>query len=390
VQPFWTYRRLLDHSNWLNPPYEQDLAMINWMANDLRGENIIDKPAGQAADRLALAKALSLGFLYWLQTEAPRDDGGAGYPEFALRPEVMGTTDGLSKFPYIRESRRIVALHTIVEEDIAAATNPGARAKHFQDAVGIGFYPIDIHGAEEKSGAAQATRPFQLPLSALIPRDASNLIAACKNFGTTHITNGAYRLHPIEWAAGEASGTLAVLCLESGHTPQKIAQTKPLLRRLQHRLVGSGVPIFWFDDVAVWHPAFPAIQLFAISGVMPGAPENLHFRPGDAITRKEAAVALANYFGLRLPKRMKQLPADLESEDDNAPYIMACLKAKLLFSDDLNNFQPDSPLMASELNKSGLRSELDSNQLSDSPITRADFANLLYEAALRSNRLSKF
>jgi hypothetical protein len=32
-------------------------------------------------------------------------------------------------------------------------------------------------------------RPFQIPLGALIPRRIENLLPACKNIGTTHVTN---------------------------------------------------------------------------------------------------------------------------------------------------------------------------------------------------------
>jgi hypothetical protein len=48
--------------------------------------------------------------LYWLQTEAPRPDGGTGWKGMRLRPDVVGTEDGLAKYPYIRASRRIRAL----------------------------------------------------------------------------------------------------------------------------------------------------------------------------------------------------------------------------------------------------------------------------------------
>ncbi|MGG2474547.1 FAD-dependent oxidoreductase, partial [Rhizobium sp. BR5] len=34
-----------------------------------------------------------------------------------------------------------------------------------------------------------------------------------KNIGTTHITNGCYRLHPVEWNIGEVAGMLAAYCL---------------------------------------------------------------------------------------------------------------------------------------------------------------------------------
>ena len=59
------------------------------------------------------ARQLSLSLLYWLQTEVPRRDGGYGWPGIRPRGDVMGTTDGLAKYPYIRESRRIKALFSL-------------------------------------------------------------------------------------------------------------------------------------------------------------------------------------------------------------------------------------------------------------------------------------
>src|SRR3982751_3920441 len=97
-----------------------------------------------------------------------------------LRPDAMGTTDGLSKHPYIRESRRIVALKTIVEHEVSAQFQRGVLAAPFGDSVGIGWDPIDIHrsGADDV-GLSCRTRPFQIPLGALIPVRITNLIAAC-------------------------------------------------------------------------------------------------------------------------------------------------------------------------------------------------------------------
>lgn len=258
--PFWEYRRLISSKLFESDEYPFDVAMINWNSNDLRMQNIIDVDANTQAERLALGKALSLGFLYWLQTEAPRDDGGFGYPEFYLRTDVLGSEDGLSKYPYIRESRRIVGQRTIVEEEIVVATNPGARAHLFSDSVGIGRYPVDIHGEQDVPGAAQHTKPFQIPLGALIPKDAANLLPACKNIGTTHVTNGSYRLHPIEWSIGEAQGTLAVLSLKNNIAPSQFAGPKDRVRILQEQLIDRGVPLFWFNNIPTDHPDFAAIQ----------------------------------------------------------------------------------------------------------------------------------
>ena len=42
-------------------------------------------------------------------------------------------------------------------------------------------------------------------MGALILVRIRNLLAAAKNIGTTHITNGCFRLHPVEWNTGEAA-----------------------------------------------------------------------------------------------------------------------------------------------------------------------------------------
>lgn len=284
--PFWEYRRLISSKLFESDDYPFDVAMINWNSNDLRMQNIIDVDAITQAERLALGKALSLGFLYWLQTEAPRDDGGFGYPEFYLRTDVLGTEDGLSKYPYIRESRRIVGQHTIVEEEIVVATNPGARAHLFSDSVGIGRYPVDIHGEQDVPGAAQHTKPFQIPLGALIPQDATNLLPACKNISTTHVTNGSYRLHPIEWSIGEAQGAVAVLCLNNSLAPANLAYSKQLGVQLQQYLIDQGVPLFWFNDVPTNHPDFAAIQRLAMFGAKGIDNEVLAFQPDTPQSRE--------------------------------------------------------------------------------------------------------
>jgi len=284
---FWTYRRALDAGNFTDARVPRDVSIINWSANDFRGGSPVDRLPDERAALYRQARLLSLGFLYWLQTEAPRDDGGTGYPELRPRPDVMGSVDGLSQMPYIREGRRIRALTMIYEQDIAAANQQGARAAHNEDSVGIGFYPIDLHGCGTRT-LGIATRPFQISLGALVSTHTANLLAAAKNIGTTHLTNGAYRLHPIEWAIGEAAATLAVFCLKTGATPRDVHARPALVRALQALLLDQGIPLYWYTDVPLQHPAFAAAQLLAVTGVWPGDEDSLEFRPDDLLTLGEA------------------------------------------------------------------------------------------------------
>jgi len=281
--PFFGWRRLLDARNFASG-VDRDAALINWPRQDYAEESPLDQAPRVLSAILQRAKQTSQAFLCWLAHD---------YPELTLRADLMGTADGMSKYPYIRESRRIVAQSRVTEQDIVEDYQRGPRARWFQDSVGVGFYMVDIHpcGANER-GRMRMPKPFQIPMSALMPREPLNFLPAAKNLGVTHLTNGAFRLHPVEWNVGEASGTLAALWLERGGQPPADA--------VQIELARSGVPMVWFDDLGADHPAFAAIQLAALRGIYPMEGRDLHAAPDAPVSRREAAVALAAYFGTRL------------------------------------------------------------------------------------------
>lgn len=295
-QPFWTYRRIIAAEHFVDEAFPNDIVIINWASNDYTGGNIIDAPEELAKQRHDEAKDLSLGFLFWLQTEAPRDDGGIGYPELKLRPDIMGTEDGLSQFPYIRESRRLKSLVTLHEEDMVVRYNPGPRARLWPDSVGLGlYYYIDVHhccNTNLRPGSGQRVRPFQIPLRTMLTESASNFVAAAKNIGTTHITNGAVRLHPIEWNIGESAGTLAAFALQNGVDPLDVARDHTLLRRYQLSLVKRGIPLFWFTDLRPSHPSFEAIQYLGVRCII--VEHNLPFRPDEPIDEETAKLWCKN------------------------------------------------------------------------------------------------
>ena len=93
--------------------------------------------------------------------------------------------------------------------------------------------------------STSSSLPFQIPLGALIPQRVENLLPACKNIGTTHITNGCYRLHPVEWNIGEAAGLLAAFCAEKKEPPRAVRNRPALLKEFQQRLTAQDVLIAW-------------------------------------------------------------------------------------------------------------------------------------------------
>jgi len=315
----WGYRQFIDASNFSDPSFPYDLTVMNCSANDFKEGGTIPTGDPQVDQQvLARARLASVGFLYWIQTECPRDGGhGIGYPELKPRGDLFDTEFGLSNQPYIRESRRIKALTTIVEQDILADFNPPPRAKLFHDSCGIGWYGMDVHGlaAIGMPEMFGATRPFQIPVSALVPRRLTNLLAACKNLGVTHLTNGAYRLHPSEWNTGESAGALAAFCVQSGKSAKEVVQSPELLKAYQHALLQQGIPLFWWTDVSADDPVFADAHLLGVNGILSGD-EHMHFLPNDLLTTQEK-VFIEGAVG-----RSLDWPSDILTRRQAAPWLV--------------------------------------------------------------------
>ena len=243
----WHFRRIFYRKHYPGGLYPSDITLVNWPQIDYWLGPIVGVSEEERSRHLHGAKQLSLSFLYWLQTEAPRHDGGQGYSGLRLRRDVVSTSDGLAKHVYVRESRRIQAEFTVLEQHIGVEMRSGLKGSElFPDTVGIGSYRIDLHPSTGGHNYVDiSSYPFQIPLGALIPVRVENLLPACKNLGTTHITNGCYRLHPVEWNIGESAGLLAAFCLRTGSEPHAVADAPELLQDFQQLLAREGVELDW-------------------------------------------------------------------------------------------------------------------------------------------------
>jgi hypothetical protein len=315
----FTYRRIWSidrQANKYSTVYPGDISMQNWGGGN-------DYGPGTAADNLLYTRSqlveqgqlnsngwkgglrvsslkggeeLAQGYFYWLV---------AGTTDSKLGPEAkkpwpnlhylkgfdspMGTAHGLSKFPYIREGRRLIGRDsyaytdgfTISETDVStkdyrqpyyretlssrayrdlitslAGLNAidvitgkisvedvklRSRARLYPDSVGIGHYPIDFHPCmaeappeklsnSERMGerqGASVTYPYQIPLRAMIPPRIDNLIVTGKNIATSHISAATYRVHSFEWSAGAAAGTTAAFALDQNILPYQLTENVP-------------------------------------------------------------------------------------------------------------------------------------------------------------------
>ena len=294
-------------------PTTSDISMQNWTwGNDYRPgtskDNLIytrqqlqatgqlnsgSWMGGLRTEALRKAEEIAFGYYYWLVKGTTDSQLGEGvkkpHPNQIFLKGLdspMGTVHGLSKYPYMREARRIVGRRSytypegfsITEIDIsrrnyqndyyrntlsaktykslqaALAGLEGisvlnnkispdevktrTRSTIYPDAVGIGHYAIDFHPCMtesppekpgnterkgERRGAGQAY-PFQIPLTALIPQEIDNLLVAGKSIATSHIAAAAYRVHSFEWSSGAAAGTAAAFALDKGILPYELLE----------------------------------------------------------------------------------------------------------------------------------------------------------------------
>ncbi len=297
-------------------PAPGDISMQNWTwGNDYRPgtaqDNLIYSRqqlqatgqlqpggwmGGLRTDALRKAEENAFGYYYWLvagTTDSQLGDG-TKQPQPNNRflsglNSPMGTVHGLSKYPYMREGRRIIgrpswgqpagfaiweidisrrdygdpyyaktlgekeyrrlraALSGLEAASVLSGQTPAQKAARrtrstiFPDAIGIGHYAIDFHPCMtnsppetpgnkerpgERRGAGQAY-PFQIALRAMIPQKIDNLLVGGKSIATSHIAAAAYRVHSFEWSAGAAAGTITAFALKNAIAPYQLVDNLP-------------------------------------------------------------------------------------------------------------------------------------------------------------------
>lgn len=251
----WRYRRIVDSA--AHTDGRPDVCLVNWVQMDDWREPVLQHDRADHDRLYRNARQLSACLLHWMQTEAPRHDGGLGYPGLVLRGVELGTSDGFAMMPYIREPRRMDALRMLTESDIGSdqrghldagvgGTPAEGRCEVFSDAVAIGHYHIDLHPTPTgRNSVYVESAPFQIPLRSLVPVRCRNVLAAGKCLGVTHIVNGATRTHAVEWAIGEAAGAVASECIDRGVEPHQVAADETLIDEVRRRLSARGAPTAW-------------------------------------------------------------------------------------------------------------------------------------------------
>jgi hypothetical protein len=302
-----------------------DISMQNWVwGNDYRPgtdkDNLIYSRAqllnsgqletngwmgGLRQETLKSGEEIALGFYYWLVAgttdSQQKTNWKKPFPNHRLLTgfdSPMGTLHGLSKYPYIRESRRIIGrpsygypegfsmseidvsqvdfsteiyrqslsqeayrnlwkalagleATSVIKNDTAPnQISRRTRSTIYPDAIGIAQYYLDFHpclseypvekaGNTERAGVRNghgAAFPGQIPLRSLIPQKIDNLIVSSKNIAYSYIVAAGYRVHSYEWSVGAAAGTTASFALSEGILPYQLVESLPRVSPLLTKL----------------------------------------------------------------------------------------------------------------------------------------------------------
>lgn len=220
-EEIWTYRRLRGAA--LSGPSAGDISMQNWNpGNDYPYGYVFfnkEKTLAQKSDWtggvdinvLRSAEHHAVGWYYFLKSKTPE----SVRKRMARAWGIFGTGTGLSKVPYMRDTRRSIGLNNFVLkfQDLTATNSKDITGEQFADRVGIGSYVADFHGLTTcklpQYMNKSDTLPFFIPFRALTNNTFDNLLVAGKTMAQSFHANAATRLHPIEWHSGIAAGVSA-------------------------------------------------------------------------------------------------------------------------------------------------------------------------------------
>ena len=321
-------RALPDSSNADNytasAPVNVTRTAVNWF-NDLPADtDLFDRSKRQ--DMVCAAKLRTLDLIYYIQHDlnetlwSVANDEGYDTPynrEDNSCPNIPQEFKALEvNFPlrpYVRESRRLIGIYTLVGGDVrreAAWPNPArftdiTPTSVFSDAIAVGDYTVYLHDCKAEADfepdldhAADMPNefrhgPFQVPLEVLIPEKVDGLLAAEKNISESRIANSATRMQPITMLTGQAAGALAAIAVAQKVPPR---QVDPGMVQRAVLDFNSALAKQELSDLPRNVEEWRAAEYALVHGWLSAAPEG--FAPEQTLTRAQAADALASAFQL--------------------------------------------------------------------------------------------
>jgi len=317
------------------------------------------------------AKLKTLNLLYFIQ-----DPEGLNQPDWSVSqdfagsqaqrycsiiPPSMKSIEALLPLrPYIRESRRIMAVHDLTINDIRRVPGPDGvpRGKSLPTAVALGDYFVDLHNCdstpdlearfgETSSDTGGLDGPFHVPFESFLPKRLDGFLAAEKNLGYSRLASGALRLQPAVMSTGQAAGAIAALAAASRIQPR---QVNPLLVQQALATSGSAISLYTYSDVPFGSPYWADVQLASVRGLMLGY-SFTNFGVTGVITRREAALVLSRLLKLPAAQPAEGIFDDVPPTDAAAAAIEAIYRRRITqgCSTTPRNFCPGATLTREQL-----------------------------------------
>jgi hypothetical protein len=345
------------------------------------------------------AKRVTLSFIHYTQYEIGEPlwsistDEGYDTPYnleqndvSEIPPEYQEIEKYFPVMPYVRESRRMIGLHTLTAGEIKRVGSPlypygpPTPLIFFSSAVALGDYPVDLHRRKGITGDLEdgleteddnlkgVSGAFQIPFESLIPESVNGLLAAEKNISAARLASGAIRLQPITMLTGQTVGVMAALAAEQGIQPRHLN-----IPAVQNVLLDAKSPLslYKFTDVGMDHPFWKYVQFASLYKVMIGYGNGV-FGVNDSLLRKQAAAALVRRFNIstdNLPP--SQTFADVPTTDPFYPFIEAIYREGITAGCSSNppQFCPNNPLNRAAFAVFLIKAmKLDLNEASPDPI----------------------
>ncbi len=161
-----------------------------------------------AADGLSFSQAemharrQMVSLIYYLQTH--------GYRGIRLDRHVLAS---VSRQIGVRETRRIVGEHFLTADEVTHGTV-------FPDAVAVGTYHLDYHWPDTMrrgdTGITTMVEPYHIPLRAMIPKGARNLLVPGRAASGDQMAMSSFRVMTPVSQMGFAAGKAAQMCAAQG------------------------------------------------------------------------------------------------------------------------------------------------------------------------------
>ncbi len=305
----WPVEKMITYGKLPNDKY-----MINWPieGNDYY-VNVIEMNRQQRDSAIAEAKAHTMRYIYFLQTEL-------GFSNLGLADDEFPTADRLPIIPYHRESRRI---HGKVRFDLNHIMTPyDTDQQLYRTAIAVGDYPVDHHhnvytGNEDLPNLYFHPVPsYGLPLGVIMPDSVENLLVTEKSVSVSNIVNGTTRLQPVVMQIGQAAGATAALAALNNINTSDVS-----VRDVQSAILDAGGYLLPYLDVDKNDPRFAAYQRIGASGILRSKGQSIAWsnetwlRANDALLSEDLN-DLAGFYNVAVPQQDAGQSVSLQSVVD--------------------------------------------------------------------------